>query len=189
MAKFFNPGFFWLENLAKILPFLPYFSHIFYAEIRRKTAKNVPRQISGKIQRYKYFYVQALIDRIPTDRGPLFAYPMVWENLTSDLMKNRISPWVQKKLKEIIGEDEPTLVQFISEKLDAESKPENILSEIRVVLGKLISEFFLQQNFCNFLHQKFIFSYTKNLFFTLKFLHSLHDFFHIEIFAFSYTKN
>jgi len=104
-------------------------------------------------------------------------------------MKNRISPWVQKKLKEIIGEDEPTLVQFISEKLDAESKPENILSEIRVVLGKLISEFFLQQNFCNFLHQKFIFSYTKNLFFTLKFLHSLHDFFHIEIFAFSYTKN
>jgi RNA-binding protein 25 len=60
---------------------------------------------------------------------------MVWENLTQDLMKNRISPWIHKKLHEIIGEDEPTLVSFITEKLEAEEKPENILSEIRVVLG------------------------------------------------------
>ena len=79
---------------------------------------------------------KALIDRIPTDRGPLFAYPMHWSNLTSDLMTNRITPWVQKKLQEIIGEDEPTLVAFITEKLESEARPDNILSEIRVVLGK-----------------------------------------------------
>lgn len=51
-------------------------------------------------------------------------------------MTNRITPWVQKKLQEIIGEDEPTLVAFITEKLESEARPDNILSEIRVVLGK-----------------------------------------------------
>ena len=49
--------------------------------------------------------------------------------------KKRISPWVKKKLNEIIGEDEPTLITFITDKLSSESKPEQILSEIQVVLG------------------------------------------------------
>ena len=67
---------------------------------------------------------------------------MVWENLTADLMSNRITPWVKKKLHEIIGEDEPTLVSFITDKLESEAKPEQILSEIRVVLGTpLLSTF------------------------------------------------
>ena len=59
----------------------------------------------------------------------------------SGLDKNfqkRISPWIKKKLNEIIGEDEPTLIVFITDKLASECKPEQILSEIRVVLGLII---------------------------------------------------
>jgi hypothetical protein len=52
--------------------------------------------------------------------------------------QKRISPWIKKKLNEIIGEDEPTLIVFISDKLASECKPEQILSEIRVVLGLII---------------------------------------------------
>ena len=51
--------------------------------------------------------------------------------------QKRISPWIKKKLNEIIGEDEPTLIVFITDKLASECKPEQILSEIRVVLGMI----------------------------------------------------
>ena len=60
---------------------------------------------------------------------------MAEEQASHFIFQKRISPWIKKKLNEIIGEDEPTLIVFITDKLSAESKPEQILSEIRVVLG------------------------------------------------------
>lgn len=108
----------------------------------RKRKVEKPKEIKNQEEKRKA--VKALIDRIPTDRGPLFAYPMHWSNLTSDLMTNRITPWVQKKLQEIIGEDEPTLVAFITEKLESEARPDNILSEIRVVLDDEAEKFVIK---------------------------------------------
>ena len=83
-------------------------------------------------------YIQGLIERIPTDRGALFAYPIRWEYLdgSGDLMEKRIIPWIKKKLIEIIGEDEPTLVEFVSTRLKHKTKPEYILQEIKIALGK-----------------------------------------------------
>lgn len=101
---------------------------------KRKRETPKPKEILDQDERRRA--VKALIERIPTDRGPLFAYPMKWDYLGSDLMEKRISPWVKKKLNEIIGEDEPTLILFITDKLSGEAKPEQILSEIRVVLDE-----------------------------------------------------
>jgi len=101
---------------------------------KRKRETPKPREILDADEKRRA--VKALIERIPTDKGPLFAYPMKWEYLASNLMEKRISPWIKKKLNEIIGEDEPTLIVFISDKLASECKPEQILSEIRVVLDE-----------------------------------------------------
>jgi len=54
---------------------------------------------------------------------------------SSGLMAKRIIPWIKKKLIEIIGEDEPTLVEFVSSRLRNKTKPEYILQEIKVALG------------------------------------------------------
>ena len=80
-----------------------------------------------------------MIERIPTDRGALFAYPIRWDYLTEgsdSLMEKRIIPWIKKKLIEIIGEDEPTLVEFVTSRLRNKTKPEYILQEIKVALGE-----------------------------------------------------
>jgi len=82
--------------------------------------------------------IKGLIERIPTDRGALFAYPIRWEYLdgSGDLMEKRIIPWIKKKLIEIIGEDEPTLVEFVSTRLKHKTKPEYILQEIKIALDE-----------------------------------------------------
>lgn len=40
-----------------------------------------------------------------------------WSVLLQSLVKTRIKPWVNKKIVEYIGEEEPTLVDFICDKV------------------------------------------------------------------------
>ena len=49
------------------------------------------------------------------------------------LMDRRIRPWVNKKIVEYIGDEEPTLSNFICEKVMAHSTPSAILSDIAMV--------------------------------------------------------
>jgi len=54
------------------------------------------------------------------------------------LMDKRIKPWVNKKIIEYIGEEEPTLTDFICQKVMAQSQPQNILNDVAMV-SKLLS--------------------------------------------------
>ena len=65
-------------------------------------------------------------------------------------MEKRIIPWIKKKLIEIIGEDEPTLVEFVSTRLKHKTKPEYILQEIKIALGKFFKIFSLEMFVGNF---------------------------------------
>ena len=58
-----------------------------------------------------------LIDSIPTKKEELFQYVVDWDQVDQAMMKNKIHPWVAKKIVEYIGEDEPTLVAFICSRL------------------------------------------------------------------------
>lgn len=48
-------------------------------------------------------------------------------------MEKRIKPWVNKKIVEYIGEDEPTLSDFICKKVTSHSTPSSILADISMV--------------------------------------------------------
>jgi len=48
-------------------------------------------------------------------------------------MDRRIRPWVNKKIVEYIGEDEPTLSDFICKKVISHSSPSSILADISMV--------------------------------------------------------
>jgi RNA-binding protein 25 len=78
--------------------------------------------------------IKNLIERIPTAKDDLFAFPVDWTMVDATLMDRRIKPWVNKKIVEYIGEDEPTLSDFICKKVIAHSSPSSILADISMVL-------------------------------------------------------
>lgn len=56
-------------------------------------------------------------------------------------MDRRIKPWINKKIVEYIGEEEPTLTEFICSKLLLHSNAESILNDITMV-GNMIEYYY-----------------------------------------------
>ena len=48
-------------------------------------------------------------------------------------MERRVKSWINKKIVEYIGEEEPSLCGFICSKVLAKSTPENILQDVAIV--------------------------------------------------------
>lgn len=80
--------------------------------------------------------IKELIARIPTDREKLFSFTISWEYLDEPLMEQRVQPWINKKICEYIGEEEPSLVSFICEKITGKATPEKILQDLSIVLDE-----------------------------------------------------
>ncbi|TKS87112.1 RNA-binding protein 25 [Collichthys lucidus] len=81
-------------------------------------------------------HIKSLIEKIPTARPELFSYPLDWTMVDSTLMDRRIRPWINKKIIEYIGEEEPTLVDFVCSKVMAHSTPQGILDDVAMVLDE-----------------------------------------------------
>ncbi|KAM6912861.1 RNA-binding protein 25 [Xenentodon cancila] len=81
-------------------------------------------------------HIKSLIEKIPTGRPELFSYPLDWAMVDSILMDRRIRPWINKKIIEYIGEEEPTLVDFVCSKVMAHSTPQGILDDVAMVLDE-----------------------------------------------------
>uniref|UniRef100_A0A8C6KZM2 RNA binding motif protein 25 n=1 Tax=Nothobranchius furzeri TaxID=105023 RepID=A0A8C6KZM2_NOTFU len=81
-------------------------------------------------------HIKSLIEKIPTSRPELFSYPLDWAMVDSNLMDRRIRPWINKKIIEYIGEEEPTLVDFVCTKIMAHSSPQGILDDVAMVLDE-----------------------------------------------------
>lgn len=60
-------------------------------------------------------------------------------------MDKRIKPWVNKKIIEYIGEEEPTLTDFICQKVMARSGPQAILNDVAMVSANISLEYWLKQ--------------------------------------------
>lgn len=77
--------------------------------------------------------IKDLIARIPTDQTQLFSFALNWEFVDELLMEQRVRPWVNKKICEYIGEEEPSLVSFICDKIASKTAPNNILQDLSMV--------------------------------------------------------
>ncbi|KAH9490308.1 putative RNA-binding protein 25 [Bulinus truncatus] len=80
--------------------------------------------------------IKQLIESIPTAKDELYAYTVDWDIVDQNLMDKRIKPWVTKKIIEYIGEEEPTLTEFICQKVVAKSTPQSIQNDVAMILDE-----------------------------------------------------
>uniref|UniRef100_A0A5K3EUQ6 PWI domain-containing protein n=1 Tax=Mesocestoides corti TaxID=53468 RepID=A0A5K3EUQ6_MESCO len=78
--------------------------------------------------------IKQIIERIPTAKDELFAYPIDWKAVDLEFVNKRIKPWVDKKIVAYLGEAEATLSNFICEQVLEHKPPAKILSDIALVL-------------------------------------------------------
>lgn len=76
----------------------------------------------------------SLIDSIPTSRVELFAHPVDWAVFDSMRLAETVSRWAAKKVAELLGEAEPSLVEFVTAQTAAHSAPDALLTELQDVL-------------------------------------------------------
>lgn len=77
--------------------------------------------------------IKELIEAIPTNKEMLFDYQVSWDQLDDELVEQRIKPWVEKKIRDYIGDDEPSLVSFICERVTTHSEPARLLGDLAMV--------------------------------------------------------
>ncbi len=76
-----------------------------------------------------------LISEIPQDKEGLFRYQVDWAVLDAQqLVPGKLRAWVVKKIRELLGEEEATLIDYICSKLSSHCRPQDLLAELKLVL-------------------------------------------------------
>lgn len=96
--------------------------------------KSTPTEKKGATAEEKRQKIKQLIENIPTAKDELYSYVVDWDVVDQGLMDKRIKPWVTKKIVEYIGEEEPTLTEFICQKVVARSSPQSIQNDVAMIL-------------------------------------------------------
>jgi len=88
---------------------------------------------------------KSVIDQIPIEKEELFAFKIDWKLIDdNDIVEDKMRPWVTKKITEFLGEEEPTLIEYICKKLVDHSPPQDILDQLQLVLDEEATTFVIK---------------------------------------------
>lgn len=91
--------------------------------------KNDNNDIKKTIEMQKELYKQ-----IPQDKDELFKFPINWGVLIKfDLLESKLKPWLGKKTKEYLSEEEPHTIASILKKVSNKCNPYEIIEKIKAV--------------------------------------------------------
>ncbi|GMH45273.1 hypothetical protein BSKO_13230 [Bryopsis sp. KO-2023] len=80
--------------------------------------------------------VKKLMDSIPTSRAGVFAYPIKWDVYDPTILGPNITKWVDRKITELLGMEEQSLVSFVMARLSEKTSPQDMLSQLSEVLDE-----------------------------------------------------
>lgn len=76
-----------------------------------------------------------LYERIPKEKEDIFKYNVNWNIIAKhELLELKIKPWVAKKVKEYLGEEESNLISIVMKMLNNKCFPYEIIERIKSVL-------------------------------------------------------
>jgi len=94
-----------------------------------------PIKSEEQIKKEREEEAKAIVKLIPTGKDELFVFAMDWETVdVAGIINKRMKPWVTKKIVEYLGEEEPTLIDFVVNKMAGHMAPQEILSQLTFVL-------------------------------------------------------
>jgi len=86
----------------------------------------------------------SLIESIPTDKKKLFKYDVDWRTYDASNLSGSVQRWVSKKVAELLGEEEPSLVEFVVEKVGEHLSAKDMVSELEPVLDNEAEPFVIK---------------------------------------------
>jgi len=88
---------------------------------------------------------KSVIGQIPTEQESLFGYKINWDLIDAKkLIEDKLRPWVKRKIQEFLGEEEPTLIEYIVKKLHERATPQEIQAQLQHVLDDEASTFVIK---------------------------------------------
>ena len=123
------------------------------ARTREDNAPSGPQEHNGVIndcgeetvgEMSKATRVRRLIETIPVEKDPLFAYKIDYDAIHNKVVKEKMENWVTKKIVEFLGEEEPDLIEFICEHIQNKTSADDIVNEITEVMADE-AEIFVQK--------------------------------------------
>ncbi|KAK3940276.1 RNA-binding protein 25 [Diplogelasinospora grovesii] len=80
--------------------------------------------------------VRALAQEIPTDSAGLWAWDVKWDYLEESIIREKLRPFVEKKVVEYLGVQEQFLVDVVEEHLRKHEKPAELVEELAQALDE-----------------------------------------------------
>lgn len=85
-----------------------------------------------------------LIDMIPKTKEELFSYEIDWAAYDKHQLHERMRPWISKKIKEFLGEEENTLTDYIVSSTQEHVQASQMLERLQVILDEEAEMFVLK---------------------------------------------
>ncbi|QCD90627.1 RNA-binding protein 25 isoform X1 [Vigna unguiculata] len=85
-----------------------------------------------------------LIDMIPKTKEELFSYEIDWAVYDKHQLHERMRPWISKKIKEFLGEEETTLIDYIVSSTQEHVKASQMLDRLQIILDEEAEMFVLK---------------------------------------------
>ena len=101
----------------------------FHLSDEHQAAPNATAEHSSK--HYTEAETPTATANIPSEREALYAYHVDWDSLANaGIIQRSIEPWVSKKMLELLGEEEPELIDMILGKLKSRCTAQNVEEEL-----------------------------------------------------------
>ncbi|KAJ4454067.1 putative RNA-binding protein 25 [Paratrimastix pyriformis] len=89
--------------------------------------------------------IEAVDELHGKSKDAVFATSIRWDLVAkNDLVNTKLRGWIAKKIKEFLGEEDLELINFICERLNAQTSPQSLLEQIAQVLDEEAEPFVLK---------------------------------------------